>query len=262
MTTYVFASDAQKQRQRLAGIEDAADAGTRRLLDELGLTEGWRCVEAGAGGGSIARWLGDRVGPRGHVLALDLDPSVVDTGGRRNVTAVAHDVHDPLPASEIDLVHARLLLAHLARWDTVLGRLVDALRPGGVLLVEDYDWISWTPDPANAPDANALHRRVEAAVRTQLLAAGYDPDSGRSLLRRLEAAGLIDVRGEGRTHLDRGGSTHMRAHRLSREQLRDAVLAASSVTPEEFDRSLTLFDDPDFHVMCQTMVAASGRKAA
>lgn len=257
---YVFAAPVAAERRRLAGIEDTADPGTHRILDALGVTSGWSCVEVGAGGGSIARWLADRVGPSGHVLALDLEPAVVDDGGRPNLEVRRHDVvTDALPAGVHDLVHARLLLAHLGDWEIALNRCVAALRPGGVLVVEDYDWVSWVADPGNDPEANTVHGEVEAAVREFALAHGYDMFFGRTLARRLAAAGLVDVAAEGRTHLDRGGSAHMAAHRLSREHLRAGVLAAGAVDADEFDRALALLDDPDFRIMCPTMIAAWGR---
>jgi hypothetical protein len=60
-------------RQRLGALEARLDPGTIQLLDALGNLEEWRCLEVGAGAGSIASWLAHRVGPRGHVLATDLD---------------------------------------------------------------------------------------------------------------------------------------------------------------------------------------------
>jgi ubiquinone/menaquinone biosynthesis C-methylase UbiE len=34
---------------------------------------GWRCLEVGAGRGSMAVWLAEQVGPTGHVVATDVD---------------------------------------------------------------------------------------------------------------------------------------------------------------------------------------------
>lgn len=51
-----------------------------------------------------------------------------------------------LPAGAFNLVHARLLLEHLPQRDEVLRALVRALRLGGWLLVEDFDWAPrWSP---------------------------------------------------------------------------------------------------------------------
>jgi tRNA A58 N-methylase Trm61 len=51
------------ERERLAMLTQVADPISTRRLTELGVEPGWRCLEAGAGDGSVARWLADRVGP-------------------------------------------------------------------------------------------------------------------------------------------------------------------------------------------------------
>lgn len=62
------------------------DASTFRHFDRVGIDAGWRCREVGAGGPSVAAWLGERVGPGGRVLATDIDVSwagTAATGGAR-----------------------------------------------------------------------------------------------------------------------------------------------------------------------------------
>ena len=62
-----FAADAEYQaeltRRRIGEVE--CDPLTVRYLLRLGVGDGWRCLEVGAGAGSIVRWLSDRVGPNG-----------------------------------------------------------------------------------------------------------------------------------------------------------------------------------------------------
>src|SRR5215203_1459158 len=86
---YVFDAD---DRARLEAAEELLDDGTQRLLERLGLTEGWQCLEVGAGGGSIALWLSEGVGPRGHVLATDLDTRALEQIARPNLEVMRHDV--------------------------------------------------------------------------------------------------------------------------------------------------------------------------
>ena len=52
-------------------------------LDRLGLREGWRCVDVGAGGGDVTVALARIVGRDGRVYAVDSDPAARDAGGRR-----------------------------------------------------------------------------------------------------------------------------------------------------------------------------------
>ena len=58
----ILDSSSDRERERLRLLEDSFDPGTFRWLDQLGVGSGWRCLEVGAGGGSVARWLADRVG--------------------------------------------------------------------------------------------------------------------------------------------------------------------------------------------------------
>ena len=71
---YVLDNADEQTSARFAALPRLYDPGTIRHLEQLGVGPGWRCLEVGGGGGSIAAWLSDRVGPTGHVLATDLDP--------------------------------------------------------------------------------------------------------------------------------------------------------------------------------------------
>ena len=70
---YVAAdSPEDNEWERLGLNETICDATTTRALAALGVASGWQCIDVGAGRGSIARWLAERVGPSGHVVAADL----------------------------------------------------------------------------------------------------------------------------------------------------------------------------------------------
>src|SRR5215469_12728993 len=107
--------NAQAQAQgRFAGLEASFDTLTQRHLAARGLRPGWRCLEVGAGSGSVARWLASQA------------------GSLPNLEVIQHDiVTDPLPGGAFDLIHARLVLVQLPARNQVLARLVAALKPGG-----------------------------------------------------------------------------------------------------------------------------------
>ena len=75
--SYAFANVRDMQRERLRTLEALLDAGTIQHLERRGVRRGWRCLEVGAGGGSIAAWLAARVAPEGSVVATDLDTTVL-----------------------------------------------------------------------------------------------------------------------------------------------------------------------------------------
>ena len=65
--TYVLSkADENRENERLKNLEAASDAFTIRHLEAVGVTTGWRCLEVGAGGGSIASWLAHCVGRVGQ----------------------------------------------------------------------------------------------------------------------------------------------------------------------------------------------------
>ena len=156
MRDYLFTADA---RGRLAAAEALLDPGTIKVLQQVGVTDGWRCLEVGAGGGSIARWLATVVGRQGLVVATDLTTEHLQVEPA-TVEVRQHDiVRDPLEEATYDLVHARLVLEHLPERGAVLRKLANALRPGGWLVVEDVDYVSAVPVSQLGA---TLHARTQA----------------------------------------------------------------------------------------------------
>jgi hypothetical protein len=62
---YALPNDWQHASERLALLEACHDPATFRRAQALGVDAGWSCLEAGAGHGSVARWLAQRWGPAG-----------------------------------------------------------------------------------------------------------------------------------------------------------------------------------------------------
>ncbi len=87
MTTYIFDAQWKNERARLRSLGALFDRASVRYLAELGVDEGWRCLEVGCGAGGIAFWLADRVGRTGWVLATDLDTHFIDGRGQPSTSA-------------------------------------------------------------------------------------------------------------------------------------------------------------------------------
>lgn len=130
---YILSQTADApERERLALLERTLDPLSQRRLAALGIQPGWRCLEVGAGHGSIVRWLAEQVGPQGLVVATDINPRFLTEIKLPNVEVRQHDIRtDPLEADLYNLAHCRAVLAHMPEPQLVVQRMVAALRMGG-----------------------------------------------------------------------------------------------------------------------------------
>ena len=255
---YALDNASHEALARFPALADAFDAGTQRHLAAVGVGTGWRCLEVGGGGGSIARWLAERVGALGHVLVTDIDPRHLHFPNLPAIEVRVHDIAaDPLPAASFDLVHARLVLLHVAEREAALANMVAALKPGGWLVDEEFD-SSVFPDPALSPGETLLNTHI-ALART-LDDRGVDRTFGRRLFGRLRALGLDHVASEGRTFMWPAGSPGSAMMRANYLQLRDQMIAAGHLSRAEFDRDISALDDPDFLMPSPVLWAAWGQK--
>jgi len=249
---YVYDQGFSQERARLAGIESLWDPGSRLLLDGLGIGAGWRCLEVGAGGGSLVDWMAGR---GATVLAIDIDTRFVEPLAGDAIEVRRVDIRtDELPEREFDLVHARLLLEHLTERRVILDRLAAALRPGGWLVIEDYDWTGF-----GFEDADPRLEQVAEALITFMQRAGFEPRYGRRVVAEMAAAGLNDVRGEGRALIIDSRSPGFDFFRLSFDSLRDAVVDAGLLSRADADVAAARFAE-DRRVQTPLMVAGIGRR--
>ena len=170
---------------------------------------GWRCLEVGAGRGSMAVWLATQVGPTGHVVATDLDTRYLSRLELPNLEVREHNIlDDPLEdlADSFDLVCSRLMVFHLqGRQEEAIRQMAACVRPGGWLLDEDSDW-----ENAGAP-VDPTHPSYDEYQRVWRdgdwwTVRGYDKHFGRKLPALFERSGLEDIRSEAATEVVRGGS--------------------------------------------------------
>jgi len=256
---YVFDNAAAQTPARFSALEEIFDPGTIRHLTELRVAEGQRCLEVGAGRGSIARWLRDRVGVTGHVLAIDIDTQRLDSLRGPNLEVRQHDIiSDPLPSAAFDLVHVRLVLHHLPDREEVLATLVRALKPGGWLLAEEFDALSVMPDPAINPVEVLLPSRV--ALSQLMQDRGVDLRYGRLLAARLRVHGLQDIGTEGQVFVWRGGSAGATLIRSNLEQMAGELIESGRLTNRQLEQDLSRLGNPEYVTPSPIMWAAWGRR--
>jgi SAM-dependent methyltransferase len=261
---YFFDQAAVQERARLGGLSALFDPLTFRHLTAIGVEPGWRCLEVGAGSGSVAGWLSRTVGPDGRVMATDVDVRFLDQLGD-NVEVVRHDVTcDPLEQSAFDLVHARAVVEHLPARDHVIGRLVSALRPGGVLVLEDFVFggtASEAVEGAVSPAANGpAMTRVLQAVSTGFRAIGADSQYGLKLPAALTAAGLHEVDAELTFRLVSGGSPQSAFYSQTLSERAARLIELGLLTPADADQATIFVDDPTSRWLSLGLVTSWGRR--
>jgi len=250
---YVMDPHFAKERKRLSGMESLWDPGSQALLGELGIGSGWRCLEVGAGGGSMVRWMADQ-GAR--VVAIDIDTRFVESLASDAIEVRRVDLRtDTLPQNEFDLVHARLVLEHLADRRQILDRLAATLRPGGWILIEDYDWSCFGFE-GEAPGFGDIADVILGFMAN----AGFERDYGRRVVSDIDAAGLTDIRGEGRARLIDSTSPGFDFFRLSFESLRGAIVDAGLLSAEEADAASAGFSQ-NVRLLTPMMMAGIGRRS-
>jgi SAM-dependent methyltransferase len=258
-----FAADAEHQeeltRRRIGEAE--CDPSTIRYLVGLGVEDGWRCLEVGAGAGSIARWLSERVGPKGSVVAADIDTRFLEDLDQANVEVRRLDItQDELEADTYDLVHCRWLLMHLDEPAAVLRRMISALRPGGWLLVEEADGRSMAAIDGAHPLADGFNAATQERHRALRDGGIMDLDLGRSLPTLLADAGLADVAHEGIAPIVAGGVPWSLYWQKSVRLVDDGLVANGVLSATDVAACRQALDDPTFQYRFVTLDALWGRR--
>ncbi|MDE0065990.1 MAG: methyltransferase domain-containing protein [Acidimicrobiaceae bacterium] len=176
------------ERLRLSMLAEARDPKTFVLLDQVGIAEGMHCLEVGAGSGSVSAWMADKVGSTGRVMSTDVDLQF-HAEMPANVIVREHDIeNDSLPRGHFDVVHARAVLQHVPSRDEVVGKLVEALKPGGWLVIEDGTFLGFGEQGLPEP-----YKTIHQIMSAGSLDEWRDPNFGLQALDRMRAVGLVDL---------------------------------------------------------------------
>ena len=258
-TDYVFhATQEARELERLQMLERIFDPSTQRRMLATGLTTGWHCLEVGAGAGSIVRWLEQRVGPSGKVVAVDTNPRFLRGSGSSTIEILQGDICDmELPPAAFDLVHARYVMIHIADYQTAFERMLRCVKPGGWVVIEEPDFQA--ARAVTGPDeARAAFGRVSEAIERMFTSLGMDHALGAKLPVLFRRHHLDQVTVEHEGHLSAGGDLIPQMMKLSAEQLQAKYVATGLVTESDIEQYGRLADDPDFWAIYYATVAVTG----
>ncbi|MFF7177250.1 methyltransferase domain-containing protein [Streptomyces sp. NPDC008121] len=243
----------------------AYDDLTRARLRALGVGPGWRCLDVGAGTGTVSRWLLEEAGAA-HVLAVDRDVRFLGARPAPGLDVLEADITAPdFAPGRFRLVHARFVLMHLPERERLITRLAELVEPGGVLVLSDA--VDLTSDrtgdppggrPAGTPYAammRAMWRGLRDTIGTDVTWVPSYPD----LLR---AAGLGSVAAEIHVPPLVPGSPISRFWADTWERSRTAMVATGLVDDAVVDEAIRYLDSEECAALSAGMLTAWGRKPA
>jgi SAM-dependent methyltransferase len=187
---YLLANQpSELERLRLQSL--VWEPSGRQLVKKIDDGSGRRALDVGCGALGWLRILSEWVGPSGQVVGTDIDSRVLDAArsfleaeGISNVELLVDDLFDSkLEPQSFDLVHARYQIAPLGRGRAQAASHRRLLRPGGSLVLEEWDLGSWHFNPA-APAAERL-----IALLSEIFAA-LGGEAGRGLPQLLREIGI------------------------------------------------------------------------
>jgi SAM-dependent methyltransferase len=250
-----LSKDTPEEFERLRLLEAWGDPDTHAVLRTVGLARDWRCMEIGAGAGSVARWLAGQC-PDGTTVAVDSDTRYLDDTEHANIEWSTGDIRGlEWPPGSFDLVHSRLTFCHLPEREALVAAAVRWLKPGGWLVIGD---------PMCVPAAASVHepvRRFFGVLEKGWAAQGSDMTTwAQTIPSQLARAGLREIGVRTRANcLGDGGSYGALAAANIRQQ-GAYLVRAGLLTEADVDRMTALCAGPGFTDLRSIMVYAWGRK--
>ncbi len=253
---FALASHDDVELERIRCLEAMADPITISRLERIGVAPGWTCLEVAAGGGSIAAWLGQRVGSAGKVVATDVNTRFLDHLEPPVEVRTLNLLVDDIVPESFDLVHGRAILMHLPEPQSVLAKMAAAVKPGGWLLIEEGDFDGFGAIEPRNPETTAWTQRVQEVFQKHTDAGIIDAFFGRRVRGLVENLGFVSVTSEGVTQIVRGGEPGARFQELS-----SAVThAAGATSNEEHALNSRFMNDPSFLFKGPAMYGAWGQR--
>jgi SAM-dependent methyltransferase len=204
MSQYIFESNREdKELHRLRMIEAARDSSTIQLLERTGINHGWRCLELGPGGGSMLKWIGEKVGTAGLVVGVEKKPVYLQAFSSPLYDIREGDFLRIGLDGAFDLVYGRYFLIHNRNNLEYLRKIHGLLNTNGYAVFEEPDF---TSAKLLNDHSNTSHHRVNSAICKMFVDYGLDPGYGLHLPQNLHYAGFQIVEAHTTIHLCEGNS--------------------------------------------------------
>ena len=157
------------------------------------------------------------------------------------------------------MVHARYVLIHLSDYEVALTKMVDSLKPGGWLVLEEPDFSASRGITGDEQELASL-RKVNQAIEQMYATLRMDYQLGLKLPALMQQRGLQHLTVENDAPLCAGGAGMATVMKMSTEQLREKYLATGVVGQSDLERYCRFADDPNSWAIYYATIAVSGRK--
>jgi hypothetical protein len=249
-------TSAESDEARITRLwESNYDPLTTRIVAGLPIQPAWRCLDVGAGGGSMSYWLAERVS-QGTVLAIDRDISQLDAGRAANLVVEQADVtvKGPDEPGGFDLILIRAVLSLVPDPDKLIARAVSWLAPGGWLVAEDFYFLP----SEDCPTDNS--RKVVEVYVGAFASSGANPHVGRRLPTALAQAGLTEVQTNLRP-LGPGQGASENALMHARMELQgQSLIDSGQLTAEDVSQFITSLYRPEGRDVTTLLFSAWGQR--
>ncbi|MEU6878745.1 class I SAM-dependent methyltransferase [Streptomyces sp. NPDC046712] len=253
----VFPPEQAGEGERIDFGALAYDDITMARLRALGVGPGWRCLDVGAGTGTVSRRLLDEAGVA-SVVAVDRDVRFLTERAVPGLDVLEADITaaDFAPG-RFRLVHARFVLMHLPERDRLITRLAELVAPGGVLVLSDA--VDLTSDRTPSTPYTVVMRAMWQGLRATI---GTDVSWVPSYPDRLRGAGLVPVAAEIHVPPLLPGSPISRFWADTWERSRAAMLATGLVDDAAVDAAVRYLGSDECAALSAGMLTVWGWKPA
>ncbi|MEE1836268.1 class I SAM-dependent methyltransferase [Streptomyces sp. SP17KL33] len=253
----VFRPEQVGEGERIDFGALAYDDITLSRLRELGVGPGWRCLDVGAGTGTVSRRLLEEAGVT-SVLAVDRDVRFLEARPVPGLDVLEADISAPSFApGRFRLVHARFVLMHLPERDRLITALAELVAPGGVLVLSDA--IDLTSDRTPDTPYSVAMRAMWEGLRDSI---GTDVSWVPSYPRLLRGAGLGSVAAEVHVPPLVPGSPISRFWADTWARSRTAMVATGLVDERAVDAAIRYLSSDECAAVSAGMLTVWGRKPA
>ncbi|NEN90772.1 MAG: class I SAM-dependent methyltransferase [Okeania sp. SIO3H1] len=261
-TDYIFSNTQNlKELERLQAIEQIFDPKTRERILTTGITEKWQCLEVGAGAGAIAKWLATVVGKSGKVVAVDLDTRFLAKVKSPNIEVLEADFcHLALESQSFDLIHARCLLIHIPDFQLALSKMVDLLKPGGWLVIEEPDFSAAKAIAGDSQMCQSV-KQVNLAIEKMFADRGTDYALGAKLPEILQKYDWQKLSVENDAPISPGRSAIAKMMKMSAMQLTEKYVATGKASHSDVDNYCLFADDPNTQAIYHAIVGVIAQKS-